>query len=131
MAHLLTKSYGNLQVAEVLVKIDDFGHASSIHCGYYACFQLIIHIFKNVINPPKEIPIDKSMHSFALKHMFVELGKIDRNFAGIFNDDFGALKDLRIDSDYKDMPIDKPKAEKAYTIAKKLYSGMETAFSIR
>lgn len=118
MSHLLGKSKCNLKVAEALIENNDLYH-SSIHCSYYACFQLIKHILTVIRKPAVEVPRENA-HTFVRQKIFYFLGEHDRTAAIYFNNEFVNLHTCRLDCDYENMIIDHERARKAFKIAKKV-----------
>lgn len=127
VSFLLKKSEGNLRVAEAMVNNGDFCH-SSVHCGYYACLQLIKYVLGNKLGTPVVLQAGGSTHKEAQRLMFQALGKVDRNSAINFHNDFGQLRVYRLQSDYEDVEVTVTKANLAYGIAKRVYKDIKTNF---
>jgi hypothetical protein len=127
MSHWLKKSRGNLQAASAMYSNKELCHAS-VHCGYYACLQLIKHILQNVIEPAIKLPRDATVHTEARNYMFHALGQLDRDSAIYFNEKFLELRVNREQSDYDDVEVTTNKAETAYKIASKVCQDIKDNF---
>ena len=109
MSHLLTKSQENLQAAQILKNRSLF--ASSIHCSYYSCVQLMKHTLMQKMNKTSdEIDTESNgegSHQWLIKEIFNILffDKNDWNTANNFNIGVNELKKLRMKADYKNKLI--------------------------
>ena len=129
MSHLLFKSSGNLRAAEVMKTTKDFCH-SSVHCSYYACFQLAKHILCNVVNPPVSLPTDRTVHNVISLKLFHDVGKKDRNLADYINNNYSQLHTFRKQSDYEDVEVTQDQANKAYAMAERMCKGLKSNYGI-
>jgi uncharacterized protein (UPF0332 family) len=127
MSHLLFKSSGNLRAAEVMKTTRDFYH-SSVHCSYYACYQLVKHIFYNVIDPPIPLPTDRTVHNIIPRTLFHEVGKYDRNLADYIHNHYAELHTFRKQSDYDDTEVTEGEANKAYELAEFICKGLRSNY---
>ncbi len=83
MSVFIDKSQANLVAAEIL-KNKEALYDSSIHCSYYACIQMQLHIVHNKLKIDKQkFEADRrnnkdGTHGYASKLVGIELGKKDR-----------------------------------------------------
>jgi hypothetical protein len=127
MSPLLDKSNCNMKVAESLARNDELCPVS-VHCSYYACFQLIKHLLAFVIQPSYVLP-QKNAHVKAREKMMDALAQTDRNLAFTFNNDFLSLYVFRIDSDYENIQITVPNAVDAAKLAFKIRECLTMKFT--
>ncbi len=127
LSFLEEKSDHNILSAEFL--IDQGLHSSSIHCSYYAVFQLMKHLYVSSINQSFE-KLDEyhkknscNVHKVILDS-FCNLidNEIDRRNLrnGIID-----LKNIRNISDYKNMKIDIDISKKAFSNSKSIISKLK------
>lgn len=99
------KSEENIKAAELLIK--ERLYASSVHCSYYACFQLIIHVLLEKFNYDHVDEGGRGSHNAVLNKFKSCLEKIDsKRRAKWFTDDMYDLKKFRNRADYSDEKID-------------------------
>ena len=127
MDALKNKSDFNFQAATIL--IDKCCYAPSVHCSYYAMLQYAKHtlmhkfgINESDFDPDKNNVKGIGTHSFIRNESAEKIKNqlIDKKTAADFSSDFGTLKRLRIEADYKNVEIDIAKARKSFEISKKL-----------
>ena len=115
MSILLDKSKGS--TAAALLLRDQSLYASSVHCAYYSCIQLVSHILINDYGVdgmkayrerknPNEGSHEALIHRF-IKELLTDYPGEGRRARDIRNDVF-QLKEKRTDADYKEIEITKP-----------------------
>ena len=117
MNYLQSKSEFNFTAAKIL--LEDYDNpASSVHCSYYGCFQLISHKLNNLghsyadianeITASKTKIIKLSTHGYPLQLMcnIMKSQIRDSGFsARELDDKMGLLKRFRTKSDYKNLDV--------------------------
>lgn len=137
MSKWKTKSSQNQKSAGTL--INNKLHSSSVHCSYYSNIQLMLHIMsKDFSKTDTEIDAEsmqgskdeKGYHNWLKNTITREL--VIRDFMSVrdFNNFFGQLKKLRIQSDYKNCVILESKAKNGLDLSKKIISILEEKFTI-
>lgn len=135
MAKLKEKSNFNMLSAELLAK--ETYHASSVHCAYYSCFQLLKYTIKEYFEESyseqdnQRASNGQGTHQFVINYVYNEIVSI----AGIHEgrqikrkiDD---LKQFRIESDYHDIEVDSGKSDKAINKAKEIRDYLATNFRV-
>jgi hypothetical protein len=103
------KSQQNETAAQLLR--DNGLYASSIHCSYYRCIQLMVHLLVNKNYITKE-ELDestdggKSSHNFLISKIALTLYKKNQNTkANDFKRTITSLRLNRTDADYKNLEI--------------------------
>jgi len=136
---LLLKSTENINSANLLIT-NGFA-ASSIHCSYYSCVQMMLHVLRSDLNKTEEeLEIlsekgSRDYHGFHnwLQNVFCEeLIRRDKDarIAFDFNTSIGNLKGIRIRSDYRVSGISNKEANKALILAKKINKLIEDKFKL-
>ena len=129
MSFILSKSDANYDSAEYLSQGGYF--ASSIHCAYYSCLQLMIFIYK------KEKGTDPNFDSFGVNekgfhnYLFncvIQLIK-NKNQIRTLNTYFGDLKRSRVKSDYYDNEIKPVESTEALKKSRYLRSVLKKEFN--
>lgn len=129
MNYLKSKSDFNIAAAKIL--LDEYDNAaSSVHCAYYGCFQLISHKLNlsghsydnvaNAITASKTKPIKLTTHGYPIKLICDVLkDKIKDNgiSARDLDDKMGLLKKFRTDSDYKNVDVTIHQAKEALKLS--------------
>lgn len=134
MSFLKEKSKSNKDAAELLQKSNMF--VSSVHCSYYCCLQLMKHLVAVKLGITYENQENEIKHTNSKAHVYV-INKIGtpsnikdpldrREFIANINQ----LKDLRVESDYKNISIDKSKSQKAYSTACSVIEQLKTNFKL-
>jgi len=130
---LLKKSASSLQASGLLK--DEEHYASSVHCAYYSCIQLMRHILFNYYNED-ETSFDSSENTnSAGSHIFLmnELTKRipNRNFdSRNFKNNFRNIKNYRKNADYKQIVILPIDSNNAYKIALYINNTLKTTFQL-
>lgn len=135
MGELLKKSEENRQAALKLWSVDSW-YAPSIHCAYYSCVQLMIHILMvvgkkdhNVLETEISLSGGGS-HVYYIKQvqeLLVKNGRADK--VKIFSE-IKSLKSYREKSDYKPIAITYDDSEKATSLSDKIYHMLKTEFKV-
>jgi hypothetical protein len=138
-SHYLSKSNLNLDAAERLIKNPNHHHASSIHCSYYSCYQKLAHILFKIVEYSQERYTSEyrqfnfrtkgGSHEFAIMLVY-ELLKDNKEDAKIFKNDILELKRLRVDSDYKEIWIEKPTSDEAFRLANSISKTLKRNFNL-
>jgi hypothetical protein len=118
MSHWKAKSESNFNATNKL-NLEDF-FAPSVHCSYYSCIQLMLHILSSHFNKTdKEIndesyegsKLEHGMHNWLINKITGEFGSfIDAN---LFGTEITDLQTLRVKSDYKNKHINETQARDA------------------
>jgi uncharacterized protein (UPF0332 family) len=130
---LLNKSEQNKDAAQLLH--DEHLYCSSVHCSYYSCYQLMIHIIYNVLGHDEERYSESdeiknaNSHNYTMNIIRQEIIKTNSNSIRNFNDYIKFLKNHRKKADYQQINILKAesilviqKAENFKTILKNSFS---------
>lgn len=135
MGELLKKAEENRQASLKLWSVNNW-YAPSIHCAYYACVQLMIHIL--MVVGKKEHSVLESEISVSgggshvyyirqVQNLLVNKGKVDK--VKMFSE-IKSLKAYREKSDYKPIAITFDDSEKAITLSDKIYFMLKTEFKV-
>ena len=134
MSELKNKSEQNLISAQYLMSKACF--ASSVHCSYYSCVQLMLHILRSDLNKTEaEIDIEGqqegSFHNWLQGQIsFAFLGKNSFEDSRTVSSYFGQLKALRVKADYKNVEIKPKQAANSIETAKNIIKLLENNFTI-
>lgn len=107
MSELLKKSEENQQAALYLFSKQGW-YASSVHCAYYSCIQLMIHALLTVGGKSEKEIEDKTQSGGSHIYYITETRRLieQKNYSAVKR--FNTIKDLasyRIKSDYKNVEI--------------------------
>ncbi len=122
MSELKKKSENNLIASEFLIK--QGLHASSVHCAYYSCLQLLkysINFFFEVAYDELENNINYSKgssHKYIINYVFNELKSAKYDNYETQHRNIKDLKEWRETSDYENTPIGSVESDRAYKTAK-------------
>jgi hypothetical protein len=116
MSFLQQKSKENINLAEEVINTKQAFYASGVHCAYYACVQLMLHILFN--DTPIVADNSGDSHNRIISKIGRYLFQIQPTEAMIFNAAIQDLKALRVKADYKDVEITEKKAKLALHKAK-------------
>ncbi|MBK7911354.1 hypothetical protein [Candidatus Pollutiaquabacter sp.] len=127
MSFLIEKAKANLNAANSL-RFDPPSHCSSIHCSYYSCLQLLIHIVKVIVGKSdsemwREIrsrEMKGGTHAY-YKKIAIERISIDRREIISDVNRISELQSLRNQADYENLEITIEKSSNAYSIAKDVH----------
>ncbi|MBI3719986.1 MAG: hypothetical protein HY252_15495 [Sphingobacteriales bacterium] len=123
MSELKKKSEENLRAAQLLNLNEHRLFASSVHCAYYSCFQLIKSILlKHVFQSEDEYNLEenksnKNSHEFAINRLSIDFAKKRPLELRKYSNEINQLKELRVISDYKLEEIQIDKSQKAVDLA--------------
>lgn len=144
MSELLKKSLINLKSADLLSKKQIF-YSSSIHCSYYCCLQIIIHLLTNTEfakdfkkfkdAASKKAKEDKNedelgLHNLYINFIKIKLLKLNFEDASEFIRKMESLKAARVDSDYKEIEISKVRASDALERANRVKKILDKVFEL-
>lgn len=112
MSVYLEKSKSNIDAAEILIKTHKI-YIPSIHCSYYSCLQVIIHILYEIekwdySQIKKECErAEHGSHTTMLNIIKENILSESNNHSLVnaVNTKFGLLKELRQNADYYDQPF--------------------------
>ncbi len=132
---LKAKSESNLLLAQKIINERNGFYHSSIHCLYYSCFQLMLHICSSDLTVKnfneeslKEI---KGTHEKMIQKFFDCFVKKQKRLSAVdFNNEIIKLKQLRHKADYQNFEISESKAKEAEKAAKTIISQLENTFTI-
>ena len=130
MSFLLDKSIAN---QKALVYLSDVKlYAPSIHCGYYSCFQKIVHILKKrySVEYGQELKFYETkqkgnLHGACIRLFTSQLKKIDKRDALEVDDLLKQLKDYRLKSDYEDTEIFEKDVDKVKEFVSKIHRAIK------
>lgn len=133
---LRNKSEFNTEAAELL--IDSNVYAPSIHCSYYAVFQLMKHFFikyKEIsYTELSEISMAdiRPSHKYLIEEYYLYLRrdtgcKLDKYELRSLQKKTNDLRHFRVESDYENMSINHDKANKALGYSKEIIKGIKQA----
>jgi hypothetical protein len=133
MTYLLQKSDQNFEASLSFIS-GDKSHCSAVHCAYYSCLQLMIHILltysgKNEKDIYDAARNDGSSHKFYIR----EVGNLleNRNRGAILEyNKIEDLKNYRVKSDYKNVPVSLNDLGKAIDLAQKIRSILKSSFKL-
>ena len=113
MTWLKHKSEENLNSASIL--LDNKLYASSIHCYYYACLQLVKCVLNNKlgISYQEQDDTKEDSHNLVIKKLYENLKRKDIAKANIFKRCIDDLKYPRTRADYKNVQIQSKDATSA------------------
>lgn len=127
---LKEKSKFNYDASKILIDSDLF--APSVHCSYYAAFQLMkvaMQTFCGVSYKDIDnyVTINKRSEHAYIKHTILnEIKRLDTREYRMFKNQIEDLFEFRITSDYKDIEIRQEQALKARTLSASLIEFMNT-----
>ena len=135
MSKLRQKSDFNIDAAEYLLKATLY--ASSVHCSYYSCFQLLKYTIKEFFGKDYEaqaadiIATKQKTHQYVINYVACEVER----FAGLeesrqFKRNIKDLKQYRVESDYENIEVNVDKSEKALRLARGIRSYVIKSFNV-
>ncbi len=134
MSEISLKSQENLN-SGIILKKNKF-YSSSIHCFYYSCVQIMIHILLTSLHKQEtEIETESrnsgsTFHNWLINKIYTEHRKINRNKSLQFQRKIYKLKRIRVESDYKNIRVDYNKCDKSEKIAKEILNILNKDFSL-
>jgi len=136
--HLKQKSACNIDSAKQL--INQSLYPSSIHCSYYSCVQLMLHLLRShfghhdtdineLLYPPEQK--NKQLHVNLIRIFRGELKEMgDIAQFNVFNTNIGRLKALRGRSDYQNRQINQSIAKEAFRKANAIITILTNNFTV-
>jgi uncharacterized protein (UPF0332 family) len=135
MSKLRQKSDFNIDAADLLLAKNLF--ASSVHCSYYSCFQLLKFTIKEFCGVDYELQSvnasnsNQKTHQFVVNYISNELKSYvsfqeSRDFKRKIND----LKQFRVESDYENIEVNFDKGNEALSRAKELRAYIIKSFNV-
>ena len=122
--YLKEKSEFNIASAEILYTQNYY--APSVHCAYYACFQLMKHIISERFHISYEeqeaetrASNNPNTHSYVIGKIRNEI-RSDRERFREINYQLGDLRNFRNKADYDNIQIDSELSDKAIRFSKNL-----------
>ena len=108
MSFLLKKAKGNKNASFFLIERNF--HASSVHCAYYSCFQLISYVLKDYFTEEYEDVLKmwkdgKPLHNEMVKTFHALYSGIDREGTRDVRRKILELREFRVESDYYDIDV--------------------------
>ncbi|MDB5032654.1 MAG: hypothetical protein JWP71_3375 [Mucilaginibacter sp.] len=123
MSILTTKSDESIIASNKLIKASLF--SSSIHCAYYGCVQLMLHLLRShfgktelqIYNEGKTGSKESGFHIWLQNEIFVEFMRLNGTDAAKFNSKIRSLSTARAKADYRNETIIDNEALKAYDMS--------------
>jgi hypothetical protein len=113
--------------------------APSVHCSYYSCIQLMLHILRSDLKK-SDLEVDKEseagskneggFHNWLINLILRELVKKDFQLSRDFSTFVGQLKGLRVKADYKNVEISPNKAKEGLEFAQHVIEILQQKFKI-
>lgn len=134
------KSKFNIDAADYL--ISKTLYAPSVHCSYYACFQLMKVVMKSFMGVSYEdidlfvanskAPGNRSVseHAYIKREVLNQIYKFDKNNHREIKNKIDDLYEYRISSDYKDVEILEADATKANNKSKEFIEYIKEKFHV-
>jgi len=133
MTKLKEKSEFNIKAAELL--IEETYYASSVHCSYYSCFQLLKFVIKDFFKVDYEtlstnISLSsKSSHQYIIDFIAGEIMNLsNRVESRKFKHNINDLKHYRLESDYENIEVNIEKGKKALSKAQEIRTYIKSKF---
>lgn len=134
MSILLRKSNNSIAAAKQLM--DSNLEAPSVHCSYYSCIQLMLHIAIEKLGESSESLLSRSNFENTGSHVTLtneikkELTNRTTNYSELqtFSNNLATLKRNRTEADYMEIDITRPKCSASLDIAKKINAILERVF---
>lgn len=135
MNHLKSKSDCNINSASSL--ITNSLYASSVHCSYYSCVQLMLHILRSdfgktdvIIDSESKIGSknNRGFHNWLINIIRKEYMQRNPGDSRLFYSKIGQLKKLRVNADYKNIDVPSATANNALKTAQEINSLLQTNF---
>ena len=135
MSVLITKSKENTSAAQLL--IDGNHYTSSVHCSYYSCVQVMIHILLydyGFTQGTLEIEANakgSGSHVYAKNYLFKKMkDKNKKAIARDFYKEIGELKNKREKADYEEETISSDLSEEALAQSLRVNKILTNVFEI-
>jgi hypothetical protein len=137
VSHLKDKSDQNIASAQYLIVKSHY--ASSVHCSYYSCVQLMLHILGSHFKKT-EIDIDNEsqlgskdeggFHNWLINYIQRQFFLINNKDSREFYTFIGQLKNQRVRSDYRNVEIKPQKATESKSYAEEIIKLLNKNFTI-
>lgn len=132
MPNFRIKSEENLHAAKLLMDSNMF--TSSVHCSYYAGFQMSKHVLANFCSisyaqQEKEAK-GKDSHFYISNKLGNKLQAMNKFYSIDYNKYYSTLKMLRKKADYSGILIKDKEAQRAYDNADKLITLLKEKYAI-
>ncbi len=120
MSELKAKSEESTEASNKLIQASLLN--SSVHCSYYACVQLMLHLLrthfgKTELEVTKEgfagAKTENGYHNWLINLIVVEFVKLNKTEASKFNSIINGLKAVRAKADYQNIKLNPNEALKA------------------
>ncbi len=134
MSELRQKSGENLKASDLLIRASFYN--SSVHCAYYACVQLMLHILRSDLGmTEKEISNGDSenggFHAWIINIIGTAFLKKKKTEEGrTFRSQIESLRKFRRKSDYDNYLIDERKAKQAKENAESITQLIKDNFTV-
>lgn len=132
MTNFKIKSDENLEAGQIL--IDQAKFNASVHCLYYSCFLLLLHILKKEPSKSQEYGANSSAedgsHNQLLNWFYSDISKLSLDDAQDFKVWIEALKKARKKADYYEDIITEAQAKNAKTIASYVIELLKNIYSL-
>ena len=124
MTFLFGKSKDNFEASLKLASNEEKKFCSAIHCAYYSCLQLLIHILiEKSSKSAEELNIeskrDKSSHLYYIREVRKLIEKQNKSLILQYNK-IEDLKDFRVRSDYQNISISHQQCQQATQLAQSI-----------
>ena len=136
MSELLKKHEQSCEAAENLLNRDRL-YASSVHCAYYSCIQLMMYTLYNKVTGFNQATYEaetknKGSHDILrqrIKDALTQQG-VDSVGTSSFDSTLKQLKSARVKADYKDVAIDESAGKSAQRQSVSVNKLIKATFSI-
>ncbi|WP_337043659.1 hypothetical protein [Emticicia sp. 17c] len=134
---LKTKSDQNIQIAHSILSTNNGCYASSIHCSYYSCVQLMLHILRSHFGQTdSEVSAESEsakggLHLWLIKKIAAEYEVSTNKYdARELKQKLHQLKKTRGTSDYENVEITQSTAQRALQQANNINSSLKRIFNL-
>ena len=132
MPNLKAKSEENIHAANLL--IDNSLFMASVHCSYYAAFQMSKHILANCCGigykEQDAYSTGQGSHQYVNHMVRKNLNKLSTKYSDNYNTNYNKLRMLRKKADYTTIQIKKKDAENARNMAKCIIDLLTTKYNV-
>lgn len=131
---LFQKAESNKTAAELLK--NNGLDCSSVHCSYYSIVQILKHLLLNVYNETEQSISDEQnnrgwgTHRYLIWFFSEELRTLSYVNARTFRSEINQLKELRVNSDYKDLVTSNIESQNAVTLSSSLMTIIRRTYHI-
>lgn len=120
----------NIDSANLLI-VHHEKYCSSVHCSYYAVFQLILHVHKikdTSFYRDRDKMDRQGSHERIINETITMISRINQTDAGLFARGVGSLRNSRVTSDYKEIYVDAAWSKRSFKMAQDLSSLLKDTF---